>query len=195
MSTVRIQIRRGLATDWHDINPVLGAGEMGYETDSNQFKFGDAVTHWNDLPYAGLNDVNLNELVQDTVSSTLVAGNGISVTYRDVDGKIDLANTGVLSFNTRTGSITLTDTDVNTALGYTAADAADLIDLGNQTSSDIADAITTAENYADSLAVNYDAAGAAAAAETAAKNYADGLASNYDAAGAATTALNHTQTD
>lgn len=42
-----------------------------------------------------------------------------------------------------------------------------------------------AKDYADGLAVNYDAAGAATAAETAAKAYADGLAANYDAAGSA----------
>ena len=42
-----------------------------------------------------------------------------------------------------------------------------------------------AKDYADGLAVNYDAAGAATAAETAAKAYADGLAVNYDAAGSA----------
>jgi tetrahydromethanopterin S-methyltransferase subunit G len=45
-----------------------------------------------------------------------------------------------------------------------------------------------AKNYADSLASNYDVAGAAASAETAAKAYADGLASNYDVAGAAASA-------
>ena len=45
-----------------------------------------------------------------------------------------------------------------------------------------------AKDYADGLAVNYDAAGSATAAETAAKSYADSLAANYDAAGSATTA-------
>jgi hypothetical protein len=37
------------------------------------------------------------------------------------------------------------------------------------------DAVSTANSYADGLAVNYDAAGSAAAAQTAAQNYADGL--------------------
>ena len=45
--------------------------------------------------------------------------------------------------------------------------------------------LTSANAYADSLASNYDAAGAADAAETNAKDYADSLASNYDAAGSA----------
>ena len=84
-----------------------------------------------------------------------------------------------------------------------------------KTAKDAADtAEAAAKAYADSLASNYDAAGAAATAlddakayvdgkvdgkfdaagaaadaEAAAKAYADGLASNYDAAGAAATAL------
>jgi hypothetical protein len=55
-----------------------------------------------------------------------------------------------------------------------------------------ASAQAAAEDYADGLASNYDAAGSAAsAAATAYSNavsYADGLASNYDAAGSAATA-------
>ena len=51
---------------------------------------------------------------------------------------------------------------------------------------------TTAENnakgYADSLASNYDVAGAASAAQQNAEDYADSLASNYDPAGSAATA-------
>jgi len=42
-----------------------------------------------------------------------------------------------------------------------------------------------AEDYADGLAINYDAAGSASAAQNAAQGYADGLAVNYDAAGSA----------
>ena len=48
----------------------------------------------------------------------------------------------------------LTAYDVNHALGYTAADAADLTFLGSQTSTDIANAITTAENYAEGYTDN-----------------------------------------
>ena len=50
-------------------------------------------------------------------------------------------------------------------------------------------ALAAAKEYADSLAVNYDASGAAATAEQNAKSYADGLAVNYDASGAADAAL------
>ena len=52
MATVRLQLRRGIADDWFDANPTLAAGEIGIETDTNTFKFGDGDTAWNDLEYA-----------------------------------------------------------------------------------------------------------------------------------------------
>ncbi len=48
--------------------------------------------------------------------------------------------------------------------------------------------LASAQDYADSLADNYDAAGSADTAEQNAKDYADSLADNYDAAGSADTA-------
>lgn len=48
--------------------------------------------------------------------------------------------------------------------------------------------LSSAENYADGLATNYDPAGSASTAESNAKNYADGLAVNYDPVGSAATA-------
>ena len=46
-----IQMRRGTATQWTTVNPVLENGEMGLETDTRAFKFGDGTTAWNSLPY------------------------------------------------------------------------------------------------------------------------------------------------
>jgi hypothetical protein len=48
-----IQHRRDLADEWTDINPVLSAGEIGYESDTGNFKMGDGVTEWVDLSYVG----------------------------------------------------------------------------------------------------------------------------------------------
>ena len=49
---VRIQLRRDLANNWRGVNPVLAEGEMGIETDTRKFKFGDGITTWNNLAYA-----------------------------------------------------------------------------------------------------------------------------------------------
>jgi hypothetical protein len=93
----------------------------------------------------GSNLYYTDERAQDAIGLNL--GTGLS--YNDTTGAV--SNSGVTTFNTRTGSVTLSDTDVNTALGYTAADAADVSGLGTQTASDIAAAITTAENYTDTV--------------------------------------------
>jgi hypothetical protein len=47
------QFRGDTAANWTSVNPVLLAKELGLETDTNKFKFGDGVTAWTGLPYAG----------------------------------------------------------------------------------------------------------------------------------------------
>jgi hypothetical protein len=47
----RMQQRRGTAEQWTSANPVLAAGEIGFETDTNQFKMGDGTTTWANLSY------------------------------------------------------------------------------------------------------------------------------------------------
>lgn len=44
------QIRRDVAADWSSVNPILAAGEPGYDTTNNILKVGDGTTAWNDLP-------------------------------------------------------------------------------------------------------------------------------------------------
>lgn len=46
-----IQMRRDTAQNWAIANPVLGEGELGFETDTMRFKHGDGTNHWNSLPY------------------------------------------------------------------------------------------------------------------------------------------------
>jgi hypothetical protein len=54
MST-RMQQRRGTAAQWISTNsgngPILAAGEIGFESDTNKFKIGDGINHWLDLVY------------------------------------------------------------------------------------------------------------------------------------------------
>ena len=49
--TTRMQQRRGTATQWTSGNPVLAAGEIGFETNTNKFKIGDGTSTWSDLKY------------------------------------------------------------------------------------------------------------------------------------------------
>ena len=57
-----IQNRRATAAQWTTANPVLAAGEIGFELDTNSVKIGDGLTDWIDLPY--LSDESLTELIE-----------------------------------------------------------------------------------------------------------------------------------
>lgn len=46
-----MQQRRGTALQWTTANPVLGAGEIGFESDSGKFKIGDGTNTWSNLDY------------------------------------------------------------------------------------------------------------------------------------------------
>lgn len=48
-----IQHKRATAALWNSNNPVLADGEMGIETDTRQFKFGNGITPWTGLSYSG----------------------------------------------------------------------------------------------------------------------------------------------
>jgi len=51
----RMQQRRGTAAQWISTNsgngPILNAGEIGFESDTNKFKIGDGTNHWLNLAY------------------------------------------------------------------------------------------------------------------------------------------------
>ena len=53
VTSMRFACRRRTAAGWTTSNEVLYAGEIGVETDTRKFKFGDGVTAWNSLLYAG----------------------------------------------------------------------------------------------------------------------------------------------
>jgi hypothetical protein len=47
----RMQQRRGTAAQWTSANPILAAGEIGYETDTGKFKIGNGSSTWSALNY------------------------------------------------------------------------------------------------------------------------------------------------
>ncbi len=47
----RMQQRRGTAAQWTSADPILAAGEIGFESDTIKFKIGNGVDHWSDLNY------------------------------------------------------------------------------------------------------------------------------------------------
>jgi hypothetical protein len=69
----RMQQRKGTEAQWISTNggngPVLNAGEIGYETDTNKFKIGDGINHWVDLNYFA-DEVALGGNIDDYIPLT-----------------------------------------------------------------------------------------------------------------------------
>lgn len=57
MALYTFQFKRGKSTSWAEQNPVLRAGEPGFETDTGKLKIGNGVDKWLDLDYIGEDDL------------------------------------------------------------------------------------------------------------------------------------------
>jgi hypothetical protein len=66
----RMQQRRGTAEQWTAANPILAAGEIGFETDTNKFKIGNGATAWTAMDYF-TNNAALTALLVDGAPGTL----------------------------------------------------------------------------------------------------------------------------
>ncbi len=78
-----MQQRRGTASQWTSSNagsgPILNAGEIGWESDTNKFKIGDGVSYWSALTYfVDATDVVAAALGGYVLSSTIGAVSGIA---------------------------------------------------------------------------------------------------------------------
>lgn len=85
----RIQQRRDTAARWAQYNPILLEGEVGYVTDDpNQYKIGDGVHAWNDLPLRGFDGTLVHELGNSETAAMSQQG------VTEVVNKIN-SNTGI----------------------------------------------------------------------------------------------------
>ena len=107
MSTVRIQLRRGTASQWTSANPVVAAGEVGFESDTRKMKVGDGTTAWTSLDYIASDAPAIGEIAQDAIDTALVAGTGLDKVYNDGSNTITLDIDSTVA--TLTGTQTLTN--------------------------------------------------------------------------------------
>lgn len=75
-----ITFRKGTSTEWSITNPILAAGEPGYDTTIQQLKIGDGVNTWNSLVSIG--DRQTYRSVGNTgTTQTISINNGIVQNY------------------------------------------------------------------------------------------------------------------
>ena len=93
----RIKHRRDVALTWTNNNPILEAGEFGWESNTNRFKIGNGLTAWNSLAYYSSSKVG-NGIVNGNIatSTILTAGHLLGQIPDHISGYIEcvIANNG-----------------------------------------------------------------------------------------------------
>jgi hypothetical protein len=130
--SIKLQIRRGVSTDWASANPTLLAGEIGFETDTGNVKVGNGTNTWNDLAYQfpylkGARNNNPEDtltLVVDQVNDRVGVGTDTPLSklhIEDAAPVIRLRDSGATA-----GVYSLIDADNTTGSVTVSADAGNL---------------------------------------------------------------------
>lgn len=172
----RMQQRRGTASEWTTADPILAAGEIGYETDTNQFKIGDGSTAWSSLnyfkTYEGLDGSGLvtetelsaaidqSELdqstartaeINDAIAAEVVDRNTAISSAISVEG----ARSDAYADQAETDAVTSATSYADTAIATHAADTTSVHGIADTsvlaTNTDVSTAQAGAEAYADGL--------------------------------------------
>lgn len=91
----RMQQRRGTAAQWNDADPILAAGEIGFETDTGKFKIGNGTSEWSALSY--FTDAQDFDTTNFVLNNTLGTPNGVATL--NGDGNIPISQLGALIAN------------------------------------------------------------------------------------------------
>jgi hypothetical protein len=111
----RMQQRRGTASQWTSANPVLNAGEMGWESDTNKFKIGDGTNHWANLDYF----IDANSTVNPSFGTSIVFEGATADSYETTLQVTDPTDDRTITLPNETGTVQLRVTDVSdTEIGY-----------------------------------------------------------------------------
>ena len=115
-----MQQRRGTAQQWNTANPILAAGEIGFETDTGAFKIGNGSSTWSALKYftdaSGAPELldTLNELAAALGDDPQYLSNHVSAT-QNVHGIPNTANLATL--DDVAGAISNAEVDQSTLAG------------------------------------------------------------------------------
>ena len=143
MSTVRIQVRRGTEAQWALVNPILAAGEVGLESDTNYFKFGTGSTAWNALPYANEPLSDLENRVGAYLEDNLL-GQPNGVASLNSSGKVPASQLDITELSQDAVNTAIT---TGTGISKSYDDAANTITISANT--DVLATKMYAESYTD----------------------------------------------
>ncbi len=167
-----MQQRRGTAAQWISTNsgngPILNAGEIGFETDTNKFKIGDGTNHWINLDYF----IDANSTVNPAFGSSIVfegaTANAFETTVAVTDPTADRTITlpdasGTVVLADGSGNVTvsgdLTVSGTTTTINSTTINATTGMVFEGATANDFETTLTVTDPTADRTLTLPDASG------------------------------------
>ena len=151
----RMQQRKGTAAQWAASDPILNAGEIGWESDTNKFKIGDGINHWDDLTYF-LDSTDTGFSAEDYLLATSKnAANGVAA----LDANINVITTTGVVFEGATADsyeTTLQVTDPTNDRTITLPDADGTVVLTTTLDEMAQDAVNTALTAGTGITKTYN---------------------------------------
>ena len=144
----RMQQRRGTAAQWISTNagagPVLNAGEIGWESDTNKFKIGDGVNNWSSLDYFA----DINSTINPSFGSSITFEGATADSYETTLQVTDPTADRTITFQDATGTVALTS-DITVTASSTNTLSNKSISLGSNTVTSTLAQLNTAISDAD----------------------------------------------
>ncbi len=124
---IKIQLRRGTATEWNTANPVLENSEPGFETDTGRIKYGDGTTAWNSLQYFNDQSEQLTLIAGEIINGDrlLVNISGLAYMFDPSDAAHYRKAVGISKTSATLGNPVeiITNEQIATGLSLTSGDA------------------------------------------------------------------------
>jgi len=153
----RMQQRRGTAAQWVSTNsgngPILNAGEIGFETDTNKFKIGDGTNHWINLDYF----IDASSTVNPAFGSSITFEGATADAYETTLAVADPTADRTVTIPNATGTIALTS-DITTAINNLIDGAPAALDTLNELAAAINDDASYAATITTALGAKITAA-------------------------------------
>jgi hypothetical protein len=164
----RMQQRRGTAAQWTSANPILNAGEIGWESDTNKFKIGDGTNHWANIDYFIDQSSTVNPAFGSSIVFEGATANDFETTLAVTDPTADRTitlpdSTGTVVLADGSGNVTvsgnLTVSGTTTTINSTTINATTGIVFEGNTANDFETTLTVTDPTADRTVTFQDATG------------------------------------